>query len=98
MMSMFHEMFFNVYEYTTKQGWIYNQIGVKYIRFHTNSKDIWQIILKKFFMHKKALPPLTILFAHRYQPISVIDLGNLVLSPGVVDSHVHVNEPGRTHW
>lgn len=33
-----------------------------------------------------------------YQPISVIDLGNLVLSPGVVDSHVHVNEPGRTHW
>ena len=18
--------------------------------------------------------------------------------PGVVDSHVHVNEPGRTHW
>lgn len=44
MMSMFHEMFFNVYEYTTKQGWIYNQIGVKYIRFHTNSKDIWQKI------------------------------------------------------
>ncbi len=28
----------------------------------------------------------------------VIDYGDLVLMPGVVDSHVHVNEPGRTEW
>lgn len=28
----------------------------------------------------------------------LVDLGDLVLSPGVVDSHVHINEPGRTHW
>ena len=26
------------------------------------------------------------------------DLGDLVISPGVIDSHVHVNEPGRTEW
>ena len=26
------------------------------------------------------------------------DLGNLVISPGVIDSHVHINEPGRTDW
>jgi allantoinase len=26
------------------------------------------------------------------------DLGALVLMPGVVDPHVHVNEPGRTEW
>lgn len=26
------------------------------------------------------------------------DLGGLVLLPGLVDSHVHVNEPGRTEW
>ncbi len=26
------------------------------------------------------------------------DLGELVLMPGLVDSHVHVNEPGRTEW
>jgi allantoinase len=28
----------------------------------------------------------------------VVDLGDLVISPGLVDSHVHVNEPGRTEW
>ena len=28
----------------------------------------------------------------------IIDVGNYVLMPGLVDSHVHVNEPGRTHW
>ena len=28
----------------------------------------------------------------------VIDVGDLVVSPGLVDAHVHVNEPGRTEW
>lgn len=27
-----------------------------------------------------------------------VDLGELVLLPGLVDTHVHVNEPGRTEW
>jgi allantoinase len=26
------------------------------------------------------------------------DLGDLVIMPGLVDTHVHVNEPGRTSW
>ncbi|MBS1821546.1 MAG: amidohydrolase family protein, partial [Acidobacteria bacterium] len=26
------------------------------------------------------------------------DFGELVLMPGFVDSHVHINEPGRTEW
>ena len=28
----------------------------------------------------------------------VSDAGDLVVMPGLVDSHVHVNEPGRTEW
>jgi allantoinase len=29
---------------------------------------------------------------------SAVDAGDLVLLPGLVDTHVHVNEPGRTEW
>ena len=29
---------------------------------------------------------------------SSVDYGDLVVMPGLVDSHVHVNEPGRTEW
>ena len=29
---------------------------------------------------------------------TVDDQGDLLLMPGLVDSHVHVNEPGRTEW
>jgi allantoinase len=28
----------------------------------------------------------------------VVDVGELYLLPGLVDSHVHINEPGRTEW
>jgi allantoinase len=28
----------------------------------------------------------------------VIDCGDSVLMPGIVDTHVHINEPGRTEW
>jgi allantoinase len=28
----------------------------------------------------------------------LIDYGELAISPGLVDSHIHVNEPGRTEW
>ncbi|MEV4253134.1 allantoinase AllB [Spirillospora sp. NPDC049652] len=27
-----------------------------------------------------------------------VDLGGLALLPGLVDTHVHINEPGRTEW
>ena len=26
------------------------------------------------------------------------DYGNLVIMPGIIDAHVHINEPGRTKW
>lgn len=28
----------------------------------------------------------------------LVDAGSLLVTPGVVDSHVHINEPGRTEW
>src|SRR3989475_9950416 len=28
----------------------------------------------------------------------VFDAGNSVVMPGLVDTHVHINEPGRTEW
>lgn len=28
----------------------------------------------------------------------VLDVGDSLIMPGIVDSHVHVNEPGRTDW
>jgi allantoinase len=30
--------------------------------------------------------------------VGVLDVGDLLVSPGVVDCHVHINEPGRTDW
>ena len=30
--------------------------------------------------------------------VEVTDLGALAVSPGIVDGHVHMNEPGRTEW
>jgi allantoinase len=30
--------------------------------------------------------------------VTVIDVGNNVVMPGVIDPHVHINEPGRTEW
>lgn len=30
--------------------------------------------------------------------VTTIDAGTLLVTPGVVDSHVHINEPGRTEW
>jgi allantoinase len=30
--------------------------------------------------------------------VAMIDCGDSVLMPGIVDTHVHVNEPGRTEW
>lgn len=29
---------------------------------------------------------------------TVLDYGNLTVMPGVLDTHVHQNEPGRTEW
>ncbi|XP_011640906.1 allantoinase, mitochondrial-like [Pogonomyrmex barbatus] len=36
--------------------------------------------------------------SQKYPGILFHDCGSLVLMPGIIDSHVHVNEPGRTEW
>ena len=38
--------------------------------------------------------------AHDDRPAGVrtVDIGERVLLPGLVDTHVHINEPGRTDW
>ncbi len=37
-------------------------------------------------------------YAEPLEGTSDVDLGDLALLPGLVDTHVHVNEPGRTEW
>lgn len=35
---------------------------------------------------------------HQQSDVPLEILGDCVIAPGVVDAHVHVNEPGRTEW
>jgi allantoinase len=37
-------------------------------------------------------------YGQRLDAARDVDLGDLPLLPGLVDTHVHVNEPGRTEW
>ncbi len=37
-------------------------------------------------------------YGARADAAAEVDLGEVALLPGLVDSHVHVNEPGRTEW
>src|SRR5262245_33315835 len=43
---------------------------------------------------------ITAIVAPEQVPIEypVEDMGKLVVMPGIVDTHVHINEPGRTEW
>ena len=43
---------------------------------------------------------ITSIRAHGDRPagMRVVDVGDKVLVPGIVDTHVHINEPGRTDW
>ncbi|HEX6244797.1 MAG TPA: allantoinase AllB [Polyangiales bacterium] len=35
---------------------------------------------------------------YELQAAGIADVGELMISPGLVDCHVHINEPGRTEW
>ena len=34
----------------------------------------------------------------KYGLTHILDFGDLMVSPGLIDTHVHFNEPGREHW
>jgi len=36
--------------------------------------------------------------SHTIDNIPFLDYGNLIVMPGIIDAHVHINEPGREHW
>jgi allantoinase len=43
--------------------------------------------------------PWDVLGPHASLPgVRLVDHGDLLVTPGLVDSHVHINEPGRTEW
>jgi allantoinase len=35
---------------------------------------------------------------YRVDGIDFFDFQNAIVMPGIIDAHVHINEPGRTHW
>jgi len=37
-------------------------------------------------------------YAHIRDDVTIIEAGQHVVMPGLVDTHVHINEPGRTDW
>lgn len=47
---------------------------------------------------QERITAVTALDAPAPEDVPVIDAGRLLVTPGLVDSHVHINEPGRTEW
>ena len=35
---------------------------------------------------------------HYFPFEGLVDLGESIIMPGIIDAHVHINEPGRTNW
>ena len=36
--------------------------------------------------------------AYHINDLLLLDVGNSIVMPGIIDAHVHINEPGRTQW
>jgi allantoinase len=55
----------------------------------------------KQLLHQRTDSPFAIMqLAQRVENLGgiVLDVGSAVISPGIVDIHVHLNEPGRMSW
>lgn len=46
----------------------------------------------------KSIVPLDAKHDYQHADMMVLDCGNAILSPGLIDTHVHMDEPGREHW
>jgi allantoinase len=79
------------------------------VRQYAVSEDVTQAIRSKHIVTPEGVRSGVILIdgekigalkAHDYslRTDAYVDLGDLFVLPGLVDSHVHINEPGRTEW
>ena len=66
--------------------------------------EVKKIFSKRCWLEGK-LQPATVCFEngiitaiHYHKTDDAEDLGDHILMPGVIDAHVHINEPGRTDW
>ena len=66
--------------------------------------EVKKIFSKRCWLEGK-LQPATVCFEnsiitaiHYHKTDDAEDLGDHILMPGVIDVHVHINEPGRTDW
>jgi dihydroorotase-like cyclic amidohydrolase len=46
----------------------------------------------------KILPHKSSINDYNVQKQQFLDVGNNIVMPGIIDAHVHLNEPGRTQW
>ena len=67
----------------------------------TNKKSIYS---NRCWIDGK-LQPTTVCFGngiiteiHHHKTDEAEDAGDNILMPGIIDAHVHINEPGRTDW
>jgi allantoinase len=73
-----------------------------------NSGTTWAIRSRNVVTPAKSQPATVVIdgeaiaavLPHHYSPpgVPVTDVGDHWLIPGLVDTHVHINEPGRTEW
>ncbi len=69
------------------------ELAIRSRRVATPEGLVDRVVLARDGVITAILPP-----DARPDGVRVEDLGDVVLFPGLVDSHVHVNEPGRTEW
>ena len=66
--------------------------------FHSNKVVTTQGTISAYVLVKNGtIEDVATIFPEGYSN-EIIELNNKVLMPGIVDPHVHINEPGRTEW